>query len=209
MLGALCICALIPRLQTRTRLLLLLHYREERKPTNTGQLAALCLVNSRVIVTGDRSRPLPPGLFGHDQRAVFLYPAVDAVPLERVVADGEPITLVVPDGSWRQAGKMRARVDGLADVPCAFLPEGPGTTYRLRAERRPGGLATMEAIARAMLVLETAQTAEQMLHVFRVMVERTLWSRGSMNARDVTGGIPVEALDQFQANHKQTGHTQS
>ena len=31
--ATLCICALVPRLRTRTRLVLLVHYREARKPS--------------------------------------------------------------------------------------------------------------------------------------------------------------------------------
>ena len=45
----LCLCALIPRIETRTRLVLVIHRYEERKPTNSGQLAALCLPNSEVL----------------------------------------------------------------------------------------------------------------------------------------------------------------
>ena len=49
---SLCVCTLIPRLVTRTRLLLVIHRAEDRKPTNTGRLAAECLVNSEVVVRG-------------------------------------------------------------------------------------------------------------------------------------------------------------
>ena len=37
---SLCICALLPRLETRTRVVLLLHQLEIVKPTNTGLVAA-------------------------------------------------------------------------------------------------------------------------------------------------------------------------
>src|SRR5689334_14281839 len=38
----LCICALLPRISTRTRVVLVLHQLEALKPTNTGILAAKC-----------------------------------------------------------------------------------------------------------------------------------------------------------------------
>ena len=47
-----CICALLPRIQTRTRLVLVLHQLEARKPTNTGLVAARCLTNSAVVYRG-------------------------------------------------------------------------------------------------------------------------------------------------------------
>ena len=65
--------------------------------------------------------------------------------------------------------------------------------YRLRSESHPAGLATIEAIARAMGILEGPHVQEALERVFRAMVERTLWVRGSLAAEEVTGGIPEGA----------------
>jgi len=53
------------------------------------------------------------------------------------------------------------------------------------------GLATLEAIARAMGILEGPEVQAALERPFRAMVERTLWSRGSVAAEDVSGGIPT------------------
>jgi DTW domain-containing protein len=169
-----CICALVPTLHTRTQLALVVHYREARKPTNTGLLAARALANSRVGIVGDRDRPLALPIVESGKRGALLFPADDAVPIEDVEID----TLVVPDGNWRQAGKFRARVPGLAELPCVRLPDVPHTRYRLRAEPREGGLATIEAIAYAFRVLEGDDVADQLLAIFDAMVETTLRARG-------------------------------
>jgi len=66
-------------------------------------------------------------------RPVLLFPHEDAVPLSRFSASETPITLVVPDGTWRQASKVRARVPGLRDIPCVCLPKDTPSMYRLRA----------------------------------------------------------------------------
>jgi hypothetical protein len=42
--------------------------------------------------------------------------------------------------------------------------------------------------------LEGLHVRRALEHVFRAMVERTLWSRGEMETADVTGGIPPGAL---------------
>ena len=191
MLGGLCVCPLLPSppLVTRTRLILVLHKDEERKPTNTGRLAAACLAASELVVRGREGEPDRPLELG--PRPILLFPDPDATPLERVVADGDgPVTLIVPDGTWRQAQRVRSRVPGLAAVPCALLPPGEPTRYRLRHEPRPGGLATAEAIARALGLLEGRQVEAAITRVLRAMVERTLWSRGALDARDVVDGIP-------------------
>lgn len=191
---ALCICHLVSPRATRTRLLLVVHKDEARKPTNTGMLAARCLSNSAVAVIGDRARPLEAALLAEAEEAVLLFPLDGALPLAPRPPSAGPVTLVVPDGSWRQARKVRTRVPGLAALPCVTLPEGAPTTYRLRTERRDGGLATLEAIARALAILEGDDVAAHaMLAVFTVMVERTLWLRGALRDDQVTGGIPDAA----------------
>lgn len=192
--GTLCICDLLPRLETRTRLVLLLHRLEARKPTNTGRLAADCLVNSTIIERGHEGAPTGPIDFGADVQPVLLYPFEDAVPIETFAGSPKPVWLVVPDGTWRQAAKARMRVPGLRDVPSVTLPKGPPTRYRLRRETQEEGLATMEAIARAMGVLEGDGVREAMERVFLAMVERTLWLRGAIPTEAVESGIPETAL---------------
>jgi DTW domain-containing protein len=105
----------------------------------------------------------------------------------------KPFTLIVPDGTWRQARRVRSRVPGLGDVPCVALPAGEPSIYGLRSAARRGGLATIEAIARAFELLEGPHVRETLERVFRAMVERTLWSRGKIDADAVTGGIPAIA----------------
>jgi DTW domain-containing protein YfiP len=196
MLGGLCVCALMPqpRLETRTRLLLVIHRYEDRKPTNTGHLAIECLANSDTIVRGHESQPSPPLVFDAGTQPLLLFPSEDATPLTEASVPALPVTLVVPDGNWRQASKVRNRVPGLRDIPCVTLPLGAPSVYRLRTEAHETGLATVEAIARALRLLEgeRGEAVHQALDlVFRAMVDRTLWSRGALPTSRVTGGIPA------------------
>jgi DTW domain-containing protein len=195
MLGNLCVCPLMPspRLATRTRLVLVIHRFEDRKPTNTGRLAAECLANSEVIVRGHASAPTPPLAWDAGAMPLFLFPYEGATPLPELLGGLDPqrpVTLIVPDGNWRQASKVRNRVAGLKGVPCVSLPAGEPSAYRLRAEAHETGLSTVEAIARALGLLEGEPVRRALERVFRAMVERTLWSRGSVATSDVTGGIP-------------------
>ncbi len=195
MLPGLCICALIPRLSTRTQLVVLVHYREARKPTNTGVLAARCVVDSRVAIIGERDRPVT---LTAAPRALLLYPSDDAVPLATAIADApaEPWTLIVPDGNWRQAARMAKRVPGVEGARHVTLDDPRSSEYRLRAEPKRGGLATLEAIARALRVLEGdagERVEAAMLDVFRVLVSRTLWSRGALRDDELVGGVPAGA----------------
>jgi DTW domain-containing protein YfiP len=183
----LCICALIPRVETRTRLLLILHQLEDRKPTNTGRLAARCLPNSAVSTRGG----VPPATLWEGTEPVLLFPHVEARPLESWRDSARPITLVVPDGTWRQANKARRRVAGLDALPCAALPQAVRSSYRLRHDRRLDRVSTIEAIALALRILEGPAAAEPLELIFRIMVDRTLWTNGRIASGEVTGGIPA------------------
>jgi len=172
-----CLCALLPSLLTRTRLVLLIHRDEARKTSNTGMLAAACLSNSRVVVIGDHHAPLPARLVEEDEHGALLYPDPAARPIEALVSSGRPVALVVPDGGWRHVSRMRARLPGLAAMPRVSVG-GPPSAYRLRVADAPERLSTIEAIARALAVLEGPAIGEALTRVFEEMVERTLRARG-------------------------------
>jgi DTW domain-containing protein YfiP len=194
--ASLCVCALIPspRLETRTRVVLFIHRGEDRKSTNTGRLATECLAHSEVFVRGHHTQPSEPFTWEGTSQPVLLFPHEDARPLADFAAKtAAPVTLVVPDGTWRQASKVRRRVPGVSALPCAWLPPSVASTYRLRTESREGGLATLEAIARAMGILEGMHVQHALERVFRAIVERTLWARGAVAAGEVSVGIPEGA----------------
>jgi DTW domain-containing protein YfiP len=201
---SLCICALLPRIETRTRVVFILHQLEANKPTNTGLTAARCLSNSTVVYRGrppgdDAEFALPRDLRPVSTAAIddaagaqrlILYPHPSATPLAEWRGRDEPIVLLVPDGTWRQAARTRARLapDPRA-IPCVSLPAADDRR-RMRAAIKPGRLATLEAVAHALGILEGPEVEAELLRVYRIMTERTLWTNGRIDAADVTGGIP-------------------
>lgn len=203
----LCVCAEIHPVTLATRVELLIHYREARKPTNTGQLLTTCLTNHRVTVIG-RPGERPRITWADNEQPLLLYPSDDAVELSVAMARAAPakrFVLIVPDGNWRQASKMRARVPGLTDVPCVTLPPGEPTQYRLRAEPKAEGLATFEAGVRALARLHSDEPSlhDDLMRIFTVFCERTLWTRGRLAADAVTGGISQEAKALFALSRAQ------
>ena len=183
-------CRLLPCLSTRTRLALFIHRFEHRKPTNTGLLAAACLARSEVHVRGGPQDTVGPFAWSDGTEPLFLFPFDDATPLDQVPLSGLPVTLIVPDGSWRQAWKVYKRVPGLARVRRVALPPGPPSAYRLRTEMHAAGLSTIEAIARALGILEGAAVQRELERAQLLVVERTLWARGTVPKSAVTSGVP-------------------
>ena len=177
----LCICQSILRYALDTRLVLVMHHRECHKPTATGPLALEMLPNSELRVHGLRDRLLDlSDLNVPERRTLLLYPK-DGVPiLSRSVLDHDnrPVTLVVPDGNWRQAARMARRLPGLEHAEMVRLPAGPQSEWGIRRQSHAQGLATFEAIARALGIIESPAVQSGMEALFRLMVQRTLQSRG-------------------------------
>ena len=199
----LCICGLLPRLETRTRVVLVVHQLEADKPTNTGLLAARCLTNSTVVYRGrapdgadalthaPRTTATPAFSDVPGAQLLMLFPHPSATPLAAWRGRTEPIVLLVPDGTWRQAARMRARLaPDPREIPCVSLPAS-SSGRRMRNGSTPQQLATLEAVARALGILDGPEVESALLRIYRIMTERTLWSNGRLATADVTGGIPA------------------
>jgi DTW domain-containing protein YfiP len=179
----LCVCAVIEPLDLATRVVVVSHPREVGKPTNTGRLVGVSLLRGEVRVR-HRGEALPlEDLTGPEQRPLLLFSGLGARTLtaEHAEDDGRERVLIVPDGTWRQARRMVVREPGLAALPRVCLPDGPPSRYRLRGHYDPRSLATFEAVARALGVLEGPQVQRALERLFDAMVERTLWTRGKLS----------------------------
>lgn len=172
--GALCFCATLRPLANRTRVVVVVHRNEVRKSTNTGGLAVRLLERAELRVRGDHLAP-PPEVSAEtrEARRLVLFPAPGARVITASDLDpARPLVLVVPDGSWSQARKI-ARRDPLTEgAETVTLPPGPASRYGLRRSPRPGGLCTLEAIARALGVLEGGEIEPELLAVLDVFVAR-------------------------------------
>lgn len=194
---ALCFCDLIPKLETKTRVLILMHTCEEVLTSNTAKLAAKSLTNSELRIHGREHTPMSfDGLIGPDCTSLLLFPSAKAIVLDTdwVSTIDKPIQLIVPDASWRQTTRFVRRTHGLAGIQHVKLPPGPPSEYLLRAQATDENLCTLEAIARALGILESESVKRQLEWILRVLVERTLWSRGQLKASECkVAGIPIEA----------------
>jgi len=193
MIKALCICALCPRIETGTHLLLVLHQLEQFKSSNTGQLAVRVLPHSTQVTRGVDLQPDSPLPIPSGYQPLLLFPDPDARPLSEFANSETPVCLVIPDGTWGQASRTRRRISALKDLPAVTLPAGAPSEYRLRTSGQLERISTLEAIARALEILEGDRgpsVREGLESIQRIMVERTLHLRGKLAANEVAGGLP-------------------
>ncbi|WP_295513786.1 DTW domain-containing protein [uncultured Pseudomonas sp.] len=176
---SLCLCALIPRLESRTRVLLLQHPSERRHPLNTARLAALGLVNAQLEI-GEEFPELPLWLDGQDAR--LLFPGPEAVCLDRLpaaTADSPPQLLVVPDGTWRKARLLLHTNPALAALPRVTLPPGPPSRYRVRKAPAADAVSTIEAVVAALNVLDAPARFEELLTPFEALIDGQIAAMGA------------------------------
>ncbi|MGC4089878.1 MAG: DTW domain-containing protein [Polyangiaceae bacterium] len=200
-----CVCAELPRIELSTRVALVMHHREATKPTATGPLALTCLANSARYLHGLQDAPLDLVHLHEDgaRRVLVLFPTEGARALSRALRDEDerPITLVVPDGNWRQARRIPQRVRGLEHAEHVVLPPGPPSAWGVRWEPMAGGLATFEAIARAIGVLENADAQARLESAFARIVAVTVAARSQSSAALVSDSS--EASDQTAASESE------
>lgn len=180
----LCLCAELQPQSLPTKVIIITTKREAKVPTNTGRLAALSLANSITLIRGDQDQPYDLNdHLSEGRQGLLLYPGPDAEVLtpDLIREIGEPVDLVVPDGNWRQTSKMCRRDPRMAQLRAVKLAPGDATRYRVRKETKAEGLATIEAIARALGVIESKHVQEKLEELFETMVSRTLASRGLNN----------------------------
>ena len=70
---ALCLCAIVPRVETKTRFVILRHFVEATKRTNSARIAALALPRCEIVDYGNKGDE-PPGrkLAGEGTRTAML-----------------------------------------------------------------------------------------------------------------------------------------
>lgn len=174
-----CFCDLIPELDLKTRVSVIVHAKELKRTTNTGRLATLALKNSSLHVRGAKDDTLEGStVLDSAYRPLLFFPADDAVDLADFVKTGEPIQLIVPDGNWRQASKVQTRYPEFADITRVKITAKNEATHFLRKETTPEGMATLQAIAEAMQYLETRDVRDQLMSLYNTKLERTMRARG-------------------------------
>ena len=176
-----------------------MHTSEEVLTTNTARLAAKALTNCEIRIHGRRDERMETGnLIQPGRTSLLLFPSPQAVELnaELVASIESPINLIVPDANWRQTAKFVRHEPAVAGIRHVKLAMSTPSEYRLRIQRYPQNLCTLEAIARALGTIESVDAQMQLETLLRILVERTLWSRGKIRATEcLTAGIPREAID--------------
>ena len=184
---ALCWCASLRPMATRTRFVFLMHPKEfKEEKAGTGRLTHLCLPNSELHMgkgfdDHERVRELiaDPANF-----AVLLYPGPEALNLS-VTSDAQlaafnlqrrerQLVVFLLDATWGGARRMLNLSPGLQRLPrIMFTPSAP-SRYVIKQQPAEGCLSTLEAVHELLTVLartglDTYPDPGQLLALFQRM----------------------------------------
>src|SRR5689334_4020072 len=106
-----CLCAEVPTVATRTRIVIVRHHLERFRSSNSGRLAHLALPNSEIVEHGGSGGPAKLAAL---DGAWLLFPEGEPV---HVAPQPPPRQLVVLDATWSQARRMYRKIDALRGLP--------------------------------------------------------------------------------------------
>jgi DTW domain-containing protein len=182
-----CWCERVPRLETQTRFVILMHPKEfKREKASTGRLTHLSLPNSeiQVGVEFDQHPAVQRLLADRDSEVVLLYPGKQAVNLSDdglawKPSPGKRLTVLVLDATWSCARKMLKLSPSLQRLPrVMFTPSAP-SRYVIKQQPFEGCLSTLESVHEVISALnhrgiESTAKPERLLELFDRMQQHQI-----------------------------------
>jgi len=206
---------MLPPVETRLTVQVLIHRLEQCRPSSTGKLVGRAVTEAacHIYQRGNRffeSTGYPADALEPGRELWVLHPAGDPLP-EAAAADttGAPPAVLLLDGSWRQAGEMLASMHGRGR--CVRLPAAATSEpsrYWLRDQARPEQLCTAEALMGVLTAVGEPEAARQLRLHFELHVYATLRVRGHRElAERYLGHSPLltEASDALARLHARRG----
>ncbi len=185
----LCLCAELPTVTLKTRIVVVQHAIERFKPTSTAPLLLNMFPNSALLIYGARDVRFDVEEIERDVAgSCLLFPSTNAPPLlsPAEATDPPPSRLVVLDGTWSQCSRMARRVPVVSALPQRKLPAGGLSHWTVRRTQNPTRLCTFEAVLRAISILEGPSSGLSAAeHSFQRVTARALYMRSRLPAPEV------------------------
>ena len=177
----LCVCHILIPFEIKSTISLIVHVNELKLTSNSAQFIQKMLPqNAETFIRGQVYNNFEPsGIVKREGRPLFLYPHDDAVELNEDFKTKYPgpYHIIIPDGNWHQARRVRKREAAFKEMMAVKLPEGILGEYKLRRALQPEWLSTYEAVAHTLGILEGKEITEKLMEFFRVWVKTTLYNR--------------------------------
>jgi hypothetical protein len=197
----------------------LIHRLEQCRPSSTGNLVCRAVAETvcHVYQRGNRffsETGYPADALEAGRELWVLHPSGDPLPPTAPADSTAQLrpTVLLLDGSWRQAGEMLASMHGRGH--CVRLPDmatSAPSRYWLRNQAQPEQLCTAEALMGVLAAVGEPEAAQHLRLHFELHVYATLRVRGHRElAERYLGHSPLlteapDALDRLHARRGTTG----
>lgn len=152
---------------------MLIHHREQFRPSSTGNLIERVIPGSRQHMWRRERRLGPAEVLKSGREMWILHPHGDAMPEG---ARAEQVQVVLLDGSWREASAMAQEVKGWGRQ--VSLPMSGESRYWLRKQADSGRFSTVEALICLMGAFGLADAQRELRLQFELHVYASLRARG-------------------------------
>jgi DTW domain-containing protein len=175
-----CYCKQVRPFRSKLQFVILQHPLEHRNSIGTARITHHCLENSQLIAGLEFGENVQVNelIADPENYCVVLYPG----PNSRNISEqgsGLPVdkkgVIFVIDGTWSCAKKMVHRSPNLSRLPqICFTPQKP-SEYRIRQQPKAYCLSTLEAVHQVLEILNPEVGRDNLLEVFRSMIEKQVW----------------------------------
>ncbi|MEK7486404.1 MAG: tRNA-uridine aminocarboxypropyltransferase [Planctomycetota bacterium] len=176
-----CFCQFISSISTTVPFVLLQHWKEQYRSSNTGRLLPLTIPETPCFTTANWEQLDAFGRCLESYQPYLLYPSEQAVTLSQFQEirkkSPRPVCIVLLDGTWRQAKRLRQRLNTLSRLPCLRIDPVDPSVYQLRKQAQSHHLSSIEAVIHLMKALSCADP-RPLEQLFEILVQRGLRARG-------------------------------
>lgn len=182
---AACLCQFLSQQSNTIAVIILRHPDEVTKAIGTAKLAGLGLRKSKVVtsleITETEVRRLLAELSCSEPLLIYPQPLNDDSPHYVYDFEKERFTsatlnkhydsIILLDGTWRNTRELLHRNEWLKNTATLNLMNVAESRYRIRQAKQEGALATIEAVAYALALLDDSFKASKLLLPFEKMIE--------------------------------------
>jgi DTW domain-containing protein len=159
-----CLCPTQPPLETRTRIVLLMHPKEHRRQKcTTGRLTCLNLANSEIIpgVRFDGNARVRALVDDPGNLCVLLYPGEGALcprggRLSGLELAGRRLVVFLVDATWHCARTIVRESPSLLALPRLMIEPDAPSRFTIKRQPAPWCLSTIEATHELLIALEAS-----------------------------------------------------
>ncbi len=151
-----CICDHINRVDVSLNLTVIQHEKEAKHAKNTVKLLSLCIPTARVVPANDHNAMTALSIQCTEKHCALVYPSEKSIALESISSNraSDISTLLLIDGSWKQAFSIVKKNPWLENLPAFHFSAAPPSNYLIRHTSVDNALSTLEATAYAISCLE-------------------------------------------------------